>query len=47
VVIFFCVLQVSLEENGCFPCKKNIMLIQHQGGGGKSEETGHTAENNA
>lgn len=46
VVIFFCVLQVSLEENRYFPCRETVVLIQHQGGA-KSEETGHMAENNA
>lgn len=41
-----CVSQESLEENGNLPCRENIILIQHQGGG-KSKEAGHEAENNA
>lgn len=41
-----CVSQESLEENGYFPCRENIILIQHWGGG-RSKETGHEAENNA
>lgn len=44
--IFFCVLKVRLEENGCFPCKEKIILIQLQGGG-NSDETEYTAENSA